>query len=392
MTWIKKIFLIFLIWRVFLFLPLLIGNQILDYRQGYEYTRLWKFITPYFPVDSFFLYPFANFDGVHYLSIAGMGYSNNAGFFPFYPLLIKTLTSFLESIQAFGAIQFFSALFISNLAFFLSLLVFYKLIRLDFPDKIAYSSIIFLLAFPTSFYFGAIYTESLFLLFALLSFYFARKNDWKKAGIFAMFLSATRLVGIAIFPVLIYMFVKNHNVILTLKGKNLKKIFFKFLPLFLSPLGLVAYALFNKLKWNEWFYFISAQGQFANQRSVDQIVPFPQTAFRYFKLLFNLPTTQYEWWVALLELMIFFWAICLFYFALKKKVNFSYILFSVFCFLVPVSSGTISGFPRYVLPLFPLFITLPLILNGRTKIIYLTISGTLLFILLMFFSKGYFVA
>ncbi len=386
MAWVKKIFLIFLAWRALLFLPLLAGNLLFTYRTGYEYTNLWKFVKPYFPVDSIFLYPWANFDGIHYLSISAFGYTNNGGFFPLYPLLIRSLSSLFGTGQAFGQIQFFSGLFISNLAFFLALLVFYKLIKLDFSEKTAFLSILFLLIFPTSFYFVSIYTESLFLLFALLSFYYARKNYWLKASLFAMLLTATRLVGIGIFPVLIYMFFKQEKI------KKITDFFPKSLSLLIAPLGLIIYIIFNWLKWNNPFYFIFAQGQFANNRSVDQLVLFPQTIFRYFKLLFNLPASQYEWWIALLELAIFFWALVLFYFALKKKINFSYILFSAFCFLIPASSGTFSGLPRYVLSLFPLFIVLSIVLKFKTRIVYLSLSGILLFILLMFFSKGYFVA
>lgn len=376
----KHIIIIFFIWRIFLFLPLFAGHEFIPYRSGYEYTNIWKFIKPYPPVDNFLLYPWSNFDGVHYLLIAGEGYSNNGGFFPLYPMLINLISSVFGKVETYEMIQFFTAFFISNISFLASLTVFYKLLRIDFSERTAFWSIIFLLAFPTSFFFASIYSESLFFLLLVLSFYFARKKEWTKAGLFAMFLTATRLVGITIFPVLIYIFLKEER-------KTLKS-----LPLYLTPLGLIGYSIFNKLKWNDWFYFIHAQGNFANNRSVDNIIFIPQTVFRYIKILINNPFSYYEWWIALLEISVFILVLFFLYIAWKKKIHYSYILYSILSFIVPTLSGTFSGLPRYSLVLFPIFIVPALIFKTPVKIIYISISIILLFILLMFFSRGYYIA
>jgi len=164
------------------------------------------------------------------------------------------------------------------------------------------------------------------------------------------------------------------------------------LLILLVPLGLIVYAFYNLQKWGNAFYFIQAQGNFANNRTVNSIVLFPQTIFRYFKILFTLKPNIYEWWVAFFELSFFIFALSLFYVAWKKKIRTSYLIFGILCFLIPASSGTFSGLPRYVLTIFPLFITLALIKNKIFKIIYCTISVTLLFLLFMLFSKGYFIS
>ena len=52
---VKSIFLLFLIWRLLLFIPLLAGYQFLSYRPDADYTNIWKFIEPYSPVDHFLL-------------------------------------------------------------------------------------------------------------------------------------------------------------------------------------------------------------------------------------------------------------------------------------------------------------------------------------------------
>lgn len=377
----KKIIAVFLTWRIFLFIPLLFASSIIPYRQGYDYTNVWKFTEPYSPVSSPLLFPWANFDGVHYLSIAVNGYSNNQGFFPFYPILTRIIATLFGGGEPFGFAYFISGFLIANISFALSLFVLNKLVSLDFPKKVAWKSIIFLLIFPTSFFFGSLYTESLFLLLTLLTFYFARRKKWFYASAFGMLLSVTRLVGIAILPALIYEFIKEE-----------KKLSAKALSLLLTPLGLISYALYNFWQFGNPLLFIQAHERLNPTRTVDSIVLLPQTIFRYFKILGTLPISQLEWWIALLEISLFIFAAAMLYVAFRKKVRLSYIIFAAVALLLPASSGTLSGFPRYVLSAFPIFISLALIKNLPIKIIYVTSSVVVLFLLLAFFARGHFVA
>lgn len=383
---IKKIALIFLSWRLLLFIPLIAGNIFLTYRQGYPYTSPLHFLSdPNWLVSSFLFSSWANFDGVHYLLIAANGYTQNAGFFPMYPILIFILTSIISpsaAIYPFYPVQYLEVLFVTNLFFGLALIILYKLIKLDHEDEVAVWGIIFILLFPTSFFFASIYSESLFLLLTLLSFYFARTNRWFLASLCGGLLTATRLVGIAIIPALIYEFVKNEKSLVKLKS----------LFLFITPLGLLSYMLFNFLKWGNPFYFVQAQGSFYNERTVDSIVLIPQTIFRYIKILTTLSPSVFEWWIALLEISVFVFVSVLIYLAWKKRLRLSYIIFAIVCFLIPISSGTFTGLPRYVLIMFPIFIALALVKSKLIKISYAVICSILLFILFMLFSKGYYIA
>ena len=378
---VKKVILLFLAWRIFLFIPLIASEVFLSPRIGYGYTLLTYFLEKGSILSNFLLYPFGNFDGAYYLLIAAKGYTVNAGFFPLFPLVIH-IVSLPFNVLPSDPIQYFLAIFLVSLFFLASLIIFYKLVRFDYKENVAIWSIIFLLIFPTSFFYSSIYSESLFLFLSLLSFYFARKRNWLLAGITGAFLSATRFVGIFILPALLFEYFKYE------KNKSLGKL----LSILLVPLGLIVYAFYNLQKWGNAFYFIQAQGNFANNRTVNSIVLFPQTIFRYFKILFTLKPNIYEWWVAFFELSFFIFALSLFYVAWKKKIRTSYLIFGILCFLIPASSGTFSGLPRYVLTIFPLFITLALIKNKIFKIIYCTISVTLLFLLFMLFSKGYFIS
>lgn len=383
----KKIISVFIVWRVLLFLPLIFGNFFLPFRHGFEYTSVARFTEQSNPILHFLISPWANFDGVYYLLIAGSGYTINAGFFPLFPLSIHIpLLPF--SINAFAPVQFFLGLTLSNAYFIAALFVFYKLMKLDYKENIAIKSILFLLVFPTSFFFASVYSESLFLLLTLLSFYFARKQNWLLAGAFGGLISATRIVGIAIFPVLLYEYYIQNKSSFALNKKTLTRL----LPIFISPLGLIAYMIYNQAKWGSLFYFVEAQGKLLNNRTVSSFVFFPQAVYRYIKIIITVSPMQYEWWVALLEFSAFVFALVLLYVTIKKRVRPSYVLFAGLCFLIPISTGTFTGVPRYVAPLFPLFIGLALVQNRAVKIAYVAISTVLLFILLMLFSRGYFVA
>jgi Gpi18-like mannosyltransferase len=217
-----------------------------------------------------------------------------------------------------------------------------------------------------------VYSESTFLFLLLLSFWFFQKEKWFLSAVSGALLSATRLVGVALLPALLY--------------KHRK------LTFFLIPLGTLLYAIYNYIKWGDPLNFIKVHGQLANSRSVDTIILFPQTLYRYSKIFLSLPISQFEWWIALLEVSSFFLTSGLLYIAFRKRVKISYLIFAALSFLVPVSSGTFSGLPRYILVLFPIYIALALIANKNVKTLIIIIFSILQAILFMFFARGYYIS
>jgi Gpi18-like mannosyltransferase len=378
------IILIFLIWRILLFIPLNVADRYIPYRAGYEYTNIWYFTPSYSPVDNPALYPHANFDGVHYLSIAAKGYQDNERFFPLYPILISFTSKLFGSKTAYDTSEFFTALLLSNIFFLLSLIFLYKLLLLDFKEKVARSTLLYIILFPASFFFVSVYSESLFLLLIILSFYSARQKNWLLASIFGLLVGATRPLGIAIIPALIFEFYKG-------EAQDKKLFFRKILPLLLLPLGFIAYMIFNFFRNGNALHFLKGQTELGNSRSITALV-FPlQTMYRYIKILLTVPHIQYEWWIALLEIISFIFALLLIY-QVWKKLRTSYFIFSLISFLIPTFSGTFSGLPRYILVLFPLFVALALVKNRFIKSVYLLLSILLLLILFIFFARGYYVA
>ncbi|MDP2860779.1 MAG: glycosyltransferase family 39 protein [bacterium] len=183
----------FLLWRAVILLAAMTVLAVFSYNVSFSYINA---LPPPNPLD--YLYGLANFDGIHYLRTVNEGYKAefSQAFFPLYPILIKTVGVF--TFNNF----LISGLIISNLSFLLGLIFFYKLAKEDFGENVARWGTVFLLTFPTSFFFGAVYNEGLFFLLVVLGFYAGRKNRWLLAGIAGGLASATRFFGILLLPAL----------------------------------------------------------------------------------------------------------------------------------------------------------------------------------------------
>ncbi len=381
----RKVLAFLISWRLFLFFPLILAALLIPLRHGFEYTTFWTFVKPSNPWYHYLFFPWASFDGIHYLSISRYGYDLNGRFFPLLPVLIFIVSYPFRLVFADGPVfkilEIAAALILILVILIVAIIVFYKLVRIDYPEKTAFWSTAYLLFFPASFFYAAIYAEGLFLLLSAATFYFLRKKKWGRASILASLLSITRPVGMLIVPILLFEYLRQG------KRSLVQAVQFLF-----APLGLVAYSVFNYFRWNDALYFLHSQGTVGNERTVTSIVFPPQTIFRYGKILLTLSPKQYEWWISVLEVTTFFAVSFLLYIAWKKRVRLSYVLFSLLCFLVPVVSGTFTGLPRYSIVLFPIFIALSLIENKFIRYSYFIIGGLLQIILLMLFSRGYFVA
>lgn len=384
----KKVIFIFVIWRLLLWLPLFSAPHLLAFRKGYEYTLLPYFTKTFNPINNPLLFPWGNFDGIYYLLIALKGYTVNAGFFPLFPLLIRLATLPFGTLLPFDPLEYLMAHLLVTAFAFGAMVVLYKLARLDYPVKVSLATVVFLLIFPTAFFLAGIYPEGLFLFLCVCSFYFARKRHWLLAGISAGLASATRPVGIVLAPALIWEFIVSEKP----KPGNYGEIIRRGWALILAPAGLVAYMYYNFINWGNAFYFVAAQGNFRNNRSVTSLILFPQTLFRYFKILLTVSSAHYEWWTALSELAAFTFAALLIVAALKKRLRTSYLIFTLLGFFIPTSTGTFTGLPRYILVLFPIFIALALSGGKLFKLAYAVCAVILLALFLIFFSRGWYIA
>jgi Gpi18-like mannosyltransferase len=244
-----------------------------------------------------------------------------------------------------------------------------------------------LLFFPTSFFFGSYYTESIFLLFSVLVFYLARRGNFFLAGIFAMIASATRITGVFLWPALVIEFVLFY-------GKDIKKLLnANAVWLLLPPLGLLSYIKYQYLKTGNGLYFISSQPAFGASRTVDKIILIHQVLFRYTKMLIFVDHTSPLFFAVLLEFLTGIGFLGLIIYGLNKLRS-SYLVYVALSFFLPTFTGTFSSMPRYVLVLFPLFALIAVVMEKlppRFTKVYFTISAILAIITIALFTRGYFI-
>jgi hypothetical protein len=89
-----------------------------------------------------------------------------------------------------------AATLIANAAFLAALYYLYRLIRLDWPPPVATRALWLLALFPTALAFFIPYTESLYLLLAVLTFWHLRQRRWLAAGVAGALGALTRQTGL----------------------------------------------------------------------------------------------------------------------------------------------------------------------------------------------------
>ena len=396
----KKIFILFIIWRISLFIFAFIGGLFLPFTPRFPYSE-----TLLVPTQlPYWIWSFANFDGVHYITIANSGYMAQFTqvFFPLYPLIIRFVKTVL-----FDNYALISGLLVSNVSFLISLFIFARLLEIDYKKDQILWIIVILLTFPSSFFFGGLYSESLFFLFIISSFYFARKKHWLYSGLFGALSSAARLAGIFLLPSLLwewYQQTKTKTLKVKTPAKNTKsyhyftKIFnftYHLLHspiLYIVPLGFIIYMIYLQINYHDYLYFWHAQPVFGASRSGTNIILLPQVIWRYIKIFTSVPPTVDSFFIPFLEFFATITALIILFYSFRLSIRRSYIIFAIFSVLVPTLTGTFSSMPRYILVAFPIYIVLGTIKSKPVKLIILSINLLLLSILTILFTRGIWVS
>lgn len=375
-----KILAIFFIWRFILILILIFAINFINL--GYKDRFLGGGSINYSLSPQ--LFSWANFDGEHYLSIAIHGYKGlEQAFFPVYPIMIsffakpfsKDSFSLLVSSTIVGII-------ISNAAFLLSLFFLWELIKKDYGEKIAYLTLISIVLFPTSFYFGAVYNESLFLLLTVLSFYFARQKRWFLASLSGLISSAARIFGLLLLPALAIEVYQQKT--------PLSKVFW----ILFIPLGLGIYMIYQNLTVGDPFAYYHLQ-KIVGEQHQGGLTILPQVYFRYVKMLLTVDISNPIYQTILLEFVVGIVFFILPIYGYFKKIRLSYLAFAMLGFLMPTIQGSFSSVPRYVLVFFPSFLAAALWISGLSRLVKLSIFIALLLLLILetaLFLRGYWIA
>jgi hypothetical protein len=393
----KMILKYFLIWRTALFVFLFFSLVTVPLQFGF----LGGGIANYLRNPQ--LFSWISFDGEHYLSIAQNGYSPLRYFyFPLYPNIITFVA------KAFDRSMFslaFIGILVSNAAFLVGLVGLTRLVKLDYSEKIVKYTIVLLLLFPTSFYFGSYYTEGLFFALAVWSFYYARKGNWILAGILGGLSTATRIVGLALIPALIVEAFLQSRVGDFREIREIRKIGGRrLLGILLIPAGLFIYMLFLKQQTGDPLEFLHSVEIFGEQRS-SSFIMLPQVFYRYlFKIIpninYNYFPVVFATWLELITALVFgglgVLGVLIGFGKLNKiKFRLSYAIYIAFGYLIPTLSGSFSSLPRYVLVLFPAYLLMAIYLKKQKKYIQYAISAILFICLIVattLFVRGYWVA
>src|SRR3954469_24913512 len=196
------------------------------------------------------LSPVARWDSVWYLRVADGGYPDGgaeAAFFPLYPVLARGLGE-LGGGSA-GAVLI-AAYLISLAALLAALAIFHRLVSLELGRRLAGPALLLLALFPGALYFGAPYSESLFLLASVGAFYAARTGRWPWAGVCLAAAAAARSAGVLLVIPVAVLYVQHVRA----GGKRADGLW-----LLLGPAGLAAFAVYLGLEQGDPFAFTSVQ-------------------------------------------------------------------------------------------------------------------------------------
>ncbi|MHB0867178.1 MAG: mannosyltransferase family protein [Thermoleophilia bacterium] len=286
-----------------------------------------------------FLSIWYHWDASWYMSIAADGYQwlvddqSNVAFFPLYPMAVRALGLILGSRYLIAGLAL-SSLFLCG-----GMLFMYRLIRDEFGADIAGRAVLLMAIFPTSVFFTTMYSESLFLMTSVATFYYARRDRWLAAGCWGLLAAATRITGLWLLLPLVWE-------LLSQKGFSPRKLAPGAASLLLVPGGLGLYMLFLYLKFDRPFAFAETQ---ITGWGHELATPWAAVTRDLGYL-----TQNGELWVVYELLASAFIVVCLL--LGLRRLRGSYSIYILASLLAPVLSGTTRSMSRYILVVFPVFI------------------------------------
>lgn len=340
------------------------------------------------------LQSYGNFDGVHYINIAKLGYTNlDFVFLPLYPILIYLLTFVTKNFLISGVI-------ISIVCFLIGLFFLVRLVHLFKMSQInIFWLLIFIFLFPASFFFTSVYSEGLFFLLCVGFFYFLFKKKYLLTAIFGFLAPLTKLIGVfLIIPYFIYVYLPNFKINLTYLKKTLVDPL-KIMALISPIIGLSVYSLYLFYSHKDPLSFINLHSSFGANRS-NHIILLPQIYFRYLKIFFT-ASFNLQYFIALVEFIFFNFALFVLTADLnqilknknnQKMMRLTLNIFSFIVIIIPTLTGTFLSVPRFIVIALSLYLYLTEIKNKSIKIALNFVFFIFHIVLLVLFTQGYFVA
>ena len=170
-------------------------------------------------------------DSDWFLKIAEEGYSwpsSTPAFFPLYPLLVAGAGRLLLGHFLLAGVV------ISLAAGAAAFALLFDLTRDRLGEEAARRTVLFLAVAPTTLFFGAVYSESLYLLLAVAAFTSAERGRFGRAGALTGLALLTRSAGVALLPALLLLAWRAPNRRRAIGGLAIAPLLFALYPLVLT--------------------------------------------------------------------------------------------------------------------------------------------------------------
>lgn len=354
------------------------------------------------------------FDSGFYLDLASNGYwsastlhtASNWAFYPLYPLLMHVIGLLFGG--TFNSFRL-AGLLISNISALAAVVYLYLLIHKDFNHRVASRTVFYLALFPMSFYLSAIYSESLFLMLAVASLYYARKQSWWLAGLCGGLAALTHAQGVLLLlPVAWeYLRVTSNSYAplptplpkpLIARARTWLRYWLSGLllaahdlrnwvagsALLLIPAGLFAFMLYAKYKTGDLLATTHTE-----QWGWGRQLSYPWRLLIYF-LRHPILGEPLNWnfWVFNIVLAIVFLGCIVWAF---RRLPAIYALYTLVMVILPLSSSQLDAIGRYYLLVFPVFLLLALWTDSKNQSAHafvIAICASLQALLMVFFILG----
>ena len=305
---------------------------------------------------------FVRWDSGWYFQVARYGYEYVEGgrgtiaYFPAYPLLMRYAGRLFGSSQAD---VYFGGILVSWTAFVLAMVGLHRLARLHLSDDESYRAVLLAAIFPFAFFYGVVYSESLFLAATVWAFYFFSTRRWIVGGLCGALATATRVNGIMMWPALAWIVMSTTwPAGAGMKGTSAsRERLLAVTGLLLVGVGVGAYSLYiyhlsgNPLEWKNtlerWGYYPGG----APWSSIVRLVR--ELGTRPIVYIATVPQAPYDTLNGLAALLFvvsvpFVWV----------RFGAAYGLYMTVNLWLPLSSGQYEGLGRYCAVLFPFFLWL----------------------------------
>jgi hypothetical protein len=273
-------------------------------------------------------------------------------FFPLFPWLATVVNVVVDD-------PLVSAFVVSTIASMFVAPLLYRLVRHDEDASVALRSAWFLLIFPTAYFLHIGYTEALFMALVLGSFLAARTERWWLAGLLGGLAAMTRVNGLILVPALAAEALTQW---LTTPATE-RRLRAAWLWIALVPVGFAVYLGLNQVVYGDPFAFLVPQKEHWFKSlawpwdGIDGVLRWLGST--------NPDNVLMQGWMELLFIAV--GLVGTVHAALRFRT--SWFAWMAGNWLLFVSTSFVMSTPRYVLTLFPMYVSLALVSRQRAALV-----------------------